>query len=508
MYIGIDDTDSREKYCTTYVGTLIVEELLKLGYILEEPRLIRMNPMVKYKTRGNGGVCLKIVGKIGAEDTKKNNSNKNNSNNGTPKNIEYDYKQALEDFNRGNIDYEALSKESNCKSSLKSHIKSLKSLKSYRTTLNPEITEESYKLSKSEYLEVKTIVSSIVEKYTDFDCSTTNPGIVLINSRLTRQKKAILKNYYNSVLTEIVSLDEAEAIIKKVGAEYIKYKKGLGIIGSLGAISSYFSENQTYTYELLAYRENDKWGTERYVIDSSVVEMDKMTYPYTFNNVDNNKNIIAPNTKCPVLYGIRGVSKEILFNAKEIVESENIDKYMIYRTNQGTDHHLRIMNIADARENTGAILSGYISEEFTEITGGHVLIELTDSTGSINCIAYEPTKKFRHIIRELAIGDLITVYGTIREEPYQLNIEKINVVKLNNLYEKVKKCECGGTLKSKGVSSGYKCNKCGKRLKYDEIPKIQIVRNLREGFYEVPPSARRHLSMPLSLINYLPNNLR
>ncbi|MBP2172664.1 tRNA(Ile)(2)-agmatinylcytidine synthase [Methanococcus voltae] len=474
MYIGIDDTDSREKYCTTYVGTLIVEELLKLGYILEEPRLIRMNPMVKYKTRGNGGVCLKIIGKKEAENESKTESQK----------------------------------EQNSEKTIIKSPKPTKSIRSIKSQLYPEINEESYKLSKSEYLEVKTLVTSLVEKYTDFHCSTTNPGIVLINSKLTRQKKAILKNYYNRVLTEIVTLDEAEEIIKKVGAEYVKYKKGLGIIGSLGSISSYFAENQTYTYELLAYREKDKWGTERYVLDSSVVEMDKLTYPYTFNNVDNNKNIIAPNTKCPVLYGVRGVSKEIVLKAKDIIECENIDKFMIFRTNQGTDQHLRLMNIADAKENTGAILSGCVTQEFKEISGGHVLIELSDNTGSINCMAYEPTKKFRHIIRELAIGDLITVYGTIREEPYQLNIEKINVVKLNNIYEKVKKCECGGTLKSKGISSGYKCNKCGKRLKYDEIPKIQVVRNLREGFYEVPPSARRHLSMPLSLINYLPNKLR
>ena len=43
------------------------------------------------------------------------------------------------------------------------------------------------------------------------------------------------------------------------------------------------------------------------------------------------------------------------------------------------------------------------------------------------------------------------------------------------------------------------CNKCGRKIKYDEIKLIEVKRDIREGFYEVPPSARRHLSKPLIL---------
>ena len=38
-----------------------------------------------------------------------------------------------------------------------------------------------------------------------------------------------------------------------------------------------------------------------------------------------------------------------------------------------------------------------------------------------------------------------------------------------------------------------------KKIKYDEIKLIEVKRDIKEGFYEVPPSARRHLSKPLIL---------
>ncbi|HID47274.1 MAG TPA: tRNA(Ile2) 2-agmatinylcytidine synthetase, partial [Methanococcaceae archaeon] len=60
MFIGIDDTDSRERFCTTYLATLLMEELGK-RYKMDTPKLIRMNPMVKYKTRGNGGIALRVL---------------------------------------------------------------------------------------------------------------------------------------------------------------------------------------------------------------------------------------------------------------------------------------------------------------------------------------------------------------------------------------------------------------------------------------------------------------
>ncbi|MDH5787785.1 MAG: hypothetical protein OEZ40_05785, partial [Candidatus Bathyarchaeota archaeon] len=61
MHIGLDDTDSTRKGCTTYVAALLVEKLLTLGAeFVDYPNLVRLNPNVPWKTRGNGALCLRI----------------------------------------------------------------------------------------------------------------------------------------------------------------------------------------------------------------------------------------------------------------------------------------------------------------------------------------------------------------------------------------------------------------------------------------------------------------
>jgi len=47
MFIGLHDTDSKDRYCTTYIGMLLMEELGE-KYKIDTPKLIRMIPMVKY----------------------------------------------------------------------------------------------------------------------------------------------------------------------------------------------------------------------------------------------------------------------------------------------------------------------------------------------------------------------------------------------------------------------------------------------------------------------------
>ncbi|OKY77996.1 MAG: tRNA(Ile2) 2-agmatinylcytidine synthetase, containing Zn-ribbon and OB-fold domain TiaS [Candidatus Methanohalarchaeum thermophilum] len=58
LYIGFDDTDSRKGMCTTYVATRVINDFdLDL---ISKPRLIRLNPNVPWKTRGNGAIGLDI----------------------------------------------------------------------------------------------------------------------------------------------------------------------------------------------------------------------------------------------------------------------------------------------------------------------------------------------------------------------------------------------------------------------------------------------------------------
>lgn len=61
FHIGIDDTDSREGGCTTYTASILVQRLLDRGFQLADfPWLVRLNPNIPWKTRGNGALAVQV----------------------------------------------------------------------------------------------------------------------------------------------------------------------------------------------------------------------------------------------------------------------------------------------------------------------------------------------------------------------------------------------------------------------------------------------------------------
>jgi tRNA(Ile2)-agmatinylcytidine synthase len=64
LHIGFDDTDSTLSRCTTQLAFKITDYLLKINAkFIDYPLLIRLNPNVPWKTRGNGAVCLRVRAK-------------------------------------------------------------------------------------------------------------------------------------------------------------------------------------------------------------------------------------------------------------------------------------------------------------------------------------------------------------------------------------------------------------------------------------------------------------
>ena len=57
---GIDDTDSSRGWCTTYLAYRIAVDLQPDVRVLPYPRLVRLNPNIPFKTRGNAAVCLEV----------------------------------------------------------------------------------------------------------------------------------------------------------------------------------------------------------------------------------------------------------------------------------------------------------------------------------------------------------------------------------------------------------------------------------------------------------------
>jgi len=431
MFVGIDDTDSAQALCTTYLLTEIIRELKDFD-VIGYPKLVRLNPNIPWKTRGNAALAVRIGHGLGKP-------------------------QRL-----GMIDG--------------------------REVLSYSRFED---LTESEYSKAFEIVKALVEKYAQVYDENTNPGLVVSRKRPPRSL------YWNAV-RRVVRIDEVKRILDDINADYLGYKNSRGIIGAASALSWI---PRDITYEIIAYRSRDKWGTQRFVDRESVKEMDRK-YPSTFNNYDYeiDRPIIAPHSPCPILFGIRGDNPFELEDAMNMIVSEEKDRWIIYASNQGTDEHIERKKICELQAYTSARVSGEVISKPMNIRGGHVIFSISDGRGRLECAAYEPTKSFREIVRKLRIGDKVEVMGGIREVPFTLNIEKMRIMELAEVMEKVANpvCKrCGKRMHSIGTNAGFRCKRCGDRLAVEDAEYRKVEREVKVGWYEVPVSARRHLSKPL-----------
>jgi tRNA(Ile2)-agmatinylcytidine synthase len=428
IYIGIDDTDSVSAMCTTYLASELVIEFSEwdvIGY----PRLVRLNPNIPWKTRGNGAITVRLGKGHGKR------------------------------FLIGNIE-----------------------------------GEDYFSYPQGDYIDIpdaKKRIQRIIEANAQFSDENTNPAFVIM------KKKPSPALYWKAV-REVVELKDVKKLLKIENADFKGYKNQRGLVGATSAISW---RPRDKTYEVIVYREKKRWGTKRKVDTKSVIAMDRK-FSSTFNNYDyRNKEVaITPNSPCPVLFGIRGDETRDLLKAKEIIKSEKKDRWILFETNQGTDEHLQRKSIGKISKFSSAITSGRVSLKPRTIMGGHVIFELNNG-GTIDCAAYEPTKEFRVLVRKLALGDLVTVYGGVREDPMTINIEKIRIGKLIPISKKVQNpmCKkCKKSMKSIGKGVGYRCIKCGDKKGEEMARYKREKRDIKTGFYEVPVCARRHLAKPLS----------
>jgi len=344
-----------------------------------------------------------------------------------------------------------------------------------------------------EYTEIRKIVKKTIEENAKTDDENTNPGFVLLN-------KQPELNVYRNTVRQIVSLDKIKSLLNNLKADFQGYKNCRGLIGATSAIA--WVPIKDKTFELISYRQQKNWGTKRDVNEESVQKMDN-SCKTTFDNYDykNKHNRLVPNSPCPILYGVRGDAIEELMRAFSIVRSESVDSWILFETNQGTDDHLQRKIISNIQRYESVIVEGSVVKSPYTIEGGHVIFTIKDATGTIDCAAYEPTKEFRNIVRELQMGDIVEVYGGVRKKPLTINVEKINIKYLTKIVEKIENpiCpNCGKHMKSKGSNQGFKCKICGR--KSDEPLIREKKRLIHIGFYEVPVCARRHLSKPLKRI--------
>jgi len=435
MWIGIDDTDSRHGGCTTHLAGMIISSLHQYGLdLIGYPRLVRLNPNVPWKTRGNGAVSFQI--------------------------------------GHGNGNSRLIGRMNGIDIFSYSHSKDI--------SLN--VSTVNY--VKEEILRKIQALAQLKEKH-------TNPGVVIVFDQIKEEL------YWNAV-RKILDKDEMISCISQKNGWFHEFNNGRGIIGATAGIA--WKGNHDNTYELITYRSENNWGTKRTFDKNSVLQMNGNCVS-TFDNYDkiNDQVNIFPNSPCPVLFGIRGDSADELLECMSWVKTESFKDWLIFASNQGTDDHLVSTSIRSIEPFQSIICTGKVSKKPITIQGGHVIFSLCDNTiDCIDCAAYEPTKQFRKIIRKLEIGDLVTVYGGVRKEPFTVNLEKIEIKQLVDVYMKIENpiCPvCSKHMKSKGKGQGYVCKKCKTKSRKAVFKKKK--REIQEKMYEVPICARRHLSKPL-----------
>jgi len=180
---------------------------------------------------------------------------------------------------------------------------------------------------------------------------------------------------------------------------------------------------------------------------------------------------------------------------------EPVDRWMICRSNQGTDlHYSEPVKISDLTPYNPAVVNGQVDSVPETIEGGHVFFRLRDETGSVDCAAFEPTGSFRTDVRKLIPGDTVTVYSgvSIHEDDLTLNIEKLVIHETSPDIRYIKpKCpECGGSTESMGKGQGLRCKKCGYRGEELVQEAVEQGRDIAPGIYLPDKGAHRHLTKP------------
>jgi len=238
------------------------------------------------------------------------------------------------------------------------------------------------------------------------------------------------------------------------------------------------------------------------------VKMDWMTTPETFNNYDsdNRRVLIAPHGPDPVLLGVRGETPDAVVRAFRLIRlREPVERWVIFRTNHGTDAHLPNTMLNQGIElNRPVVLSGKVLERPERIAGGHVFFKLKHMNSIVQCAAFEPTGRFKEVVASLVPGDEVMVFGGVKRNdrgyPPTVNLEKLIIRLLSDdiAVENPKCSRCGKHMKSVGEGQGFRCIRC--KLGNSHQPKqvLRKTRAIQPGLYLPDKRAQRHLTKPLS----------
>ena len=259
-----------------------------------------------------------------------------------------------------------------------------------------------------------------------------------------------------------------------------------GIVGASSAIA--WNPNEQNTWELIAWRSEDKISSPREVSSQAIESMSE-NFPTTFANRDptTGRGMIMPRTNCPVLYGIRAESSEELQSAHEFLQiREDVEKcysWAIHRTNQISDDHLLGSEI------------GIVSSFPLEVQGGHSSVSVWTGSSSITLVAFAESGDVNALLRRLKPGDEVEWMG-LSSPSSEVHLERLRVNTSSPRLGKRPEC-CNKTMRSAGVGQGLRCKTCGHSIEKAWQTKSESFNSQHQGWVEPNPANRRHLAKPL-----------
>nr|WP_245188572.1 tRNA(Ile)(2)-agmatinylcytidine synthase [Halarchaeum rubridurum] len=397
--------------CTTYVAHRVATALESRGYDVARVLLVRLNPAVEHKTRGNAALALHTEAPV----------------------------------------------------------------------------DEAFELARD-----------AVETAAEVGDDRTNPGLVVAPGDPADPEAVpdAVVDFAREAVRDHHGIDDALACCAAFGYRSEGWKNGRGRIGALAAVGAWRALDD-WTYEHIAYRARERWGSERTVDHDSVFAAAADAYPAVWDTVDREagETVCVPHTPGPILYGIRGDDPAACRAVADRIGGESVASSRTFVTNQGTDAHLRDADaLADLADGRAYRVDGTVAAPPETRRGGHVFFEIEDDTGRARCAAFEPTKRFRERVRDLRVGDVVTVCGEVSEGT--LKLEKFALRERVTTERTTPTCpDCERTMESAGADQGYRCRDC--KTSAPGKVAVSIARALEPGWYEVPPRARRHVARPL-----------
>ena len=276
------------------------------------------------------------------------------------------------------------------------------------------------------------------------------------------------------------------------GCTVLSGESHFGVVGACAAVS--WEPREDSSWELIAWREESEIGTQRNVSEKAVSDLEG-NHPSTFLNRDptKGKSMIAPRSPCPVLYGIRGPSQTVVYEAHNWLQSrEDVEKcksFAIHHTNQLSDDHI------------DSPLSGTITSYAEETRGGHASVSVFSGNHSFELVAFSEGGPVNRLLRKLIPGDRIRWAG-LESPDGSIHLERLRLDQASPRIISRPIC-CSRTMRSAGKGQDLRCSTCGKNEKKSWVSSdIDSLYGQIKGVWTEPSASnRRHLSRPLSLGN-------